>query len=578
MAEIRNYTMNFGPQHPAAHGVLRLVLEMDGEVIQKADPHVGLLHRGTEKLAESKPFNQSIGYMDRLDYVSMMCNEHAYVLAIEKLLGLEPPLRAQYIRVMFDEITRILNHLLWLGAHSIDIGAMTVFLYCFREREDLMDCYEAVSGTRMHATYYRPGGVYRDLPESMPQYQYSEWRSKKDVDRLNSRRSGGLLDFIADFVKRFPACVDQYETLLTDNRIWKQRTVNIGVVSPQRAMQLGFSGPMLRGSGVEWDLRKKQPYEVYDQVDFDIPVGVNGDCYDRYLVRIEEMRQSNRIIEQCVAWLKANPGAVIIDDRKVRPPRREQMKGDMESLIHHFKLMTEGYCVPEGEVYAAVEAPKGELGVYLVSDGANKPYRLKVRAPGFRAYLGTRRNGQGTYVGGCGGRHRHPGHRLRRDRPMSAQLSAHVREEIDRWVAKFPPDRKRSAVLSALHAAQHENQGFLTTDIMDAVAAYLELPNILVYEVASFYSMFETKPVGRHHISVCTNISCMLRGSQEVVEHIEKKLGIKTGESTPDGRIYLKREEECLAACCGAPMMMVDHVYHENLTPQSIDKILDELT
>ena len=383
MAEIRNYTMNFGPQHPAAHGVLRLVLEMDGEVIQKADPHVGLLHRGTEKLAESKPFNQSIGYMDRLDYVSMMCNEHAYVMAIEKLLGIAPPLRAQYIRVMFDEITRILNHLMWLGAHGLDIGAMTVFLYCFREREDLMDCYEAVSGTRMHATYYRPGGVYRDLPETMPQYRHSEWRSKKDVDRLNARRSGGLLDFIADFAKRFPACVDEYETLLTDNRIWKQRTVNIGVVSPERAMQLGFSGPMLRGCGFEWDLRKKQPYDVYDRVDFDIPVGVNGDCYDRYLVRVEELRQSTRIIDQCVAWLKANPGAVMIDDRKVRPPRREEMKGDMESLIHHFKLMTEGYCVPEGEVYAAVEAPKGELGVYLVSDGANKPYRLKVRAPGF---------------------------------------------------------------------------------------------------------------------------------------------------------------------------------------------------
>jgi NADH-quinone oxidoreductase subunit D len=383
MAEIRNYTMNFGPQHPAAHGVLRLVLELDGEVIQKADPHVGLLHRATEKLAESKPFNQSIGYMDRLDYVSMMCNEHAYVAAIEKLLGLEPPLRAQYIRVMFDEITRILNHLMWLGAHAIDIGAMTVFLYAFREREDLMDCYEAVSGTRMHATYYRPGGVYRDLPVSMPQYQASQWRSKKEVDRLNARRSGGLIDFIADFTKRFRACVDQYETLLTDNRIWKQRTVNIGVVSPERAMQLGFSGPMLRGSGVEWDLRKKQPYEVYDKLDFDIPVGLNGDCYDRYLVRIEELRQSNRIIEQCVAWLKANPGPVMIDDRKVRPPRREEMKGDMESLIHHFKLMTEGYCVPAGEVYAAVEAPKGELGVYLVSDGANKPYRLKVRPPGF---------------------------------------------------------------------------------------------------------------------------------------------------------------------------------------------------
>ena len=315
VAEIRNYTMNFGPQHPAAHGVLRLVLELDGEVIQKADPHVGLLHRATEKLAESKPFNQSIGYMDRLDYVSKMCNEHAYVMAIEKLLGLQPPLRAQYIRVMFDEITRILNHLMWLGAHAIDIGAMTVFLYCFREREDLMDCYEAVSGTRMHATYYRPGGVYRDLPETMPQYPYSQWRSKKEVDRLNSRRSGGLLDFIADFTKRFPANVDQYETLLTDNRIWKQRTVNIGVVSPERAMQLGFSGPMLRGSGVEWDLRRKQPYDVYDKMDFDIPVGMNGDCYDRYLVRIEELRQANRIVEQCVAWLKAS-GSVMIDDRR----------------------------------------------------------------------------------------------------------------------------------------------------------------------------------------------------------------------------------------------------------------------
>jgi NADH-quinone oxidoreductase subunit D len=383
MAEIRNFTLNFGPQHPAAHGVLRLVLEMDGEVIQKADPHVGLLHRGTEKLAESKPYNQSIGYMDRLDYVSMMCNEHAYVMAIEQLLGVEAPLRAQYIRVMFDEITRVLNHLMWLGAHGLDIGAMTVFLYCFREREDLMDCYEAVSGTRMHATYYRPGGVYRDLPETMPRYQYNEWRSKKDVDRLNERRSGSLLDFIADFTCRFPACVDEYETLLTDNRIWKQRTVNIGVVSPQRAMQLGFSGPMLRGSGIAWDLRKKQAYEVYDRMTFEIPVGVNGDCYDRYLVRIEELRQSNRIIMQCVDWLRQNPGPVMIDDRKIRPPRREEMKGDMESLIHHFKLMTEGYCPPAGETYAAIEAPKGELGVYLVSDGANKPYRLKVRAPGF---------------------------------------------------------------------------------------------------------------------------------------------------------------------------------------------------
>ena len=383
MAEIHNYTMNFGPQHPAAHGVLRLVLEMDGETIQKADPHIGLLHRGTEKLAESKPYNQSIGYMYRLDYVSMMCNEHGYVMAIEKLLGIQVPERAQYIRVMFDEITRILNHLMWLGAHGLDIGAMTMFLYCFREREDLMDCYEAVSGTRMHATYYRPGGVYRDLPDSMPRYQYSKFRSKKEIDRLNSVREGSMLDFIEDFTNRFPNCVDEYETLLTDNRIWKQRTVNIAVVSPERAMALGFTGPMLRGSGVAWDLRKKQPYEVYDRMDFDIPVGVSGDCYDRYLVRVEELRQSNRIIKQCVKWLRENSGPVIAADHKVTPPKREEMKGDMESLIHHFKAFTEGYCVPAGEAYAAVEHPKGEFGVYLISDGANKPYRVKVRAPGF---------------------------------------------------------------------------------------------------------------------------------------------------------------------------------------------------
>ncbi|MBI3546915.1 MAG: NADH-quinone oxidoreductase subunit D [Gammaproteobacteria bacterium] len=383
MAEIRNYTMNFGPQHPAAHGVLRLVLELDGEVIQRADPHIGLLHRATEKLAESKPYNQSIGYMDRLDYVSMMCNEHGYVLAIEKLLGIEAPIRAQYIRVMFDELTRVLNHLMWLGTHALDIGAMTVFLYCFREREDLFDCYEAVSGARMHATYYRPGGVYRDLPEVMPQYQPSRFRDAKDMTRLNANRQGSLLDFIWDFTERFPKNIDQYETLLTDNRIWKQRTVGIGRVSAERAVQLGFTGPMLRGSGVEWDLRKKQPYAVYDRLEFDIPVGVNGDCYDRYLVRVEEMRQSNNIIRQCVEWLRRNPGPVIIDDNKVVPPAREKMKNDMESLIHHFKLFTEGYCIPAGEAYAAVEHPKGEFGVYMISDGANKPYRVKIRAPGF---------------------------------------------------------------------------------------------------------------------------------------------------------------------------------------------------
>jgi NADH-quinone oxidoreductase subunit D len=284
---------------------------------------------------------------------------------------------------MFDEITRILNHLLWLGSHGLDIGAMTIFLLAFREREDLMDVYEAVSGTRMHATYYRPGGVYRDLPDSMPKYQPSKWRSRKDADRRNEARSGSLLDFLDAFTRKFPACVDEYETLLTDNRIWKQRTVNIGVVTPERAMQLGFSGPMLRGSGVEWDLRRKQPYEVYDRVDFEVPVGVNGDCYDRYLVRMAEMRQSNRIIHQCVEWLRKNPGPVMVGEHKVRPPQRAEMKGDMESLIHHFKLFTEGYCIPEGETYAAIEAPKGEFGIYLVSDGANKPYRLKCRAPGF---------------------------------------------------------------------------------------------------------------------------------------------------------------------------------------------------
>lgn len=383
MAEIQNYNLNFGPQHPAAHGVLRLVLELDGEVVQRADPHIGLLHRATEKLAEHRTFLQTLPYMDRLDYVSMMCNEHAYVLAIEKLLGIEVPLRGQYIRVMFDEITRLLNHLMSLGSHALDVGAMAVFLYAFREREDLMDCYEAVSGARMHAAYYRPGGVYRDLPDTMPQYAPSKYRSAKEMRVMNEARSGSLLDFIEDFTNRFPICVDEYEVLLTDNRIWKQRLVDVGIVTPERALALGFTGPMLRGSGVEWDLRKHQPYEVYDRVDFDIAVGVNGDCYDRYLVRIAEMRESNRIIRQCVEWLRNNPGPVITSNHKVAPPTRERMKTGMEDMIHHFKLFTEGMHVPEGEAYAAIEHPKGEFGIYLISDGANKPYRLKIRAPGF---------------------------------------------------------------------------------------------------------------------------------------------------------------------------------------------------
>lgn len=383
MPEIKSYALNFGPQHPAAHGVLRLVLELDGEVVQRADPHIGLLHRATEKLAETRTYIQTLPYMDRLDYVSMMCNEHAYCLAIEKLLGITPPIRAQYIRVLFSEITRILNHLLWLGAHALDVGAMTLFLYCFREREDLFDTYEAVSGARMHAAYFRPGGVYRDLPDQMALYQKEGSRSAQDVERLNQPRSGTFLDFVEHFTNRFPQCVDEYEVLLTDNRIWKQRTVGIGVVSPDRAQALGFTGPMLRGSGISWDLRKFQPYEVYDQLHFDIPIGSNGDCYDRYLVRVEEMRQSNRIIQQCVAWLKKNAGPVIVNNHKVASPSRLNMKLNMEELIHHFKLFTEGMHVPPGEVYAAVEHPKGEFGIYIISDGANKPYRIKIRAPGF---------------------------------------------------------------------------------------------------------------------------------------------------------------------------------------------------
>ncbi len=383
MVEIKNYTVNFGPQHPAAHGVLRLILELDGEIIHQADPHIGMLHRGTEKLAEQKTWLQALPYMDRLDYVSMMANEHAYVLGIERLLGIDVPIRAQYIRVMFDEITRLLNHLLFLGAHALDVGAMAVFLYTFREREELFDCYEAVSGARMHAAYYRPGGVNRDLPDVMPQYQQTHLIKEKRLKAKNANRQGSLLDFLEDFTDRFSGYVDEYESLLTDNKIWKQRLVGVGVISPEDALAAGFTGPMLRGSGVEWDLRKKQPYEVYDRLDFAIPVGKNGDCYDRYLVRMEEMRQSNKIIRQCIDWLRKNPGPVITSNYKIAPPPKSKIKTGMEEMIHHFKLFSEGFHVPKGEVYSAVEAPKGEFGVYLISDGANKPYRMKIRAPGF---------------------------------------------------------------------------------------------------------------------------------------------------------------------------------------------------
>ncbi|MBP6346132.1 NADH-quinone oxidoreductase subunit D [Neisseriaceae bacterium CLB008] len=383
MANLRNYTINFGPQHPAAHGVLRMIVEMEGETIIRVDPHIGLLHRGTEKLIEQKTYLQGLPYMDRLDYVSTMNNEHAYCLAIEKLLDIQVPIRAQYIRVMFAELTRILNHLLWIGAHALDVGAMTVFLYAFRERETIMDMYEAVSGARLHAAYFRPGGVYRDLPDTVPQYKANKFRNAKTLEAWNEDRKGTMLDFIEGFAKKFPTSIDEYETLLTDNRIWKQRTVDIGVVSEARAYQMGFTGPMLRGSGVAWDLRKSQPYDVYADLDFDVPVGATGDCYDRYLVRVAEMRESVRIIEQCVAWLKVNEGPVIVDDHKVAPPSREAMKANMEELIHHFKFFTEGMHVSEGEVYVGTEHPKGEFGIYMISDGANKPYRVKIRAPGY---------------------------------------------------------------------------------------------------------------------------------------------------------------------------------------------------
>ena len=354
--KVKNFTLNFGPQHPAAHGVLRLVLEMNGEVIERADPHIGLLHRGTEKLIESKTYVQGLPYFDRLDYVSMMVQEHAYCLAIEQLLRCPVPLRAQYIRVLFSEITRLLNHLLALTTHAMDVGALTPFLWAFEEREKLMEFYERVSGARMHAAYFRPGGVSQDLPR-------------------------GLCQDIADFTQTFASRIDDMEEMLTSNRIWKQRLVDIGTVSRDDAMIWGFSGVLLRGSGLQWDLRRAQPYEIYDKLSFDIPVGTRGDCYDRYLIRVEEMRQSLRIIAQCLNQMPE--GVVKTDDKKITPPSRSHMKESMEALIHHFKVYTEGFTVPVGSCYTSVEAPKGEFGVYLVSDGTSRPYRCKIRAPGF---------------------------------------------------------------------------------------------------------------------------------------------------------------------------------------------------
>ena len=354
--DIKNMTLNFGPQHPAAHGVLRLVLEMDGEVVTRADPHIGLLHRGTEKLIEHKTYLQALPYFDRLDYVSPMALEHCYSMAVEKLAGIKVPLRAQYLRVIFCELTRILNHVLNVTTQILDVGATTPLLWMFEERERILEFYERASGARFHSAYIRPGGLHQDIPAGMDQ----------EIDR---------------FCDGFGKVIDDVESLVTTNRLWKQRTVDVGVVTPEEAQAWGFSGPMLRGSGIAWDLRRSQPYEVYSEIDFDIAIGKNGDCYDRYLVRMEEMRQSLRIIKQCIA--KMPKGEVMVNDPKFAPPRRGQMKQSMEALIHHFKLFTEGYHVPAGETYTAVEAPKGEFGVFLVADGSNKPYRCKVRAPGF---------------------------------------------------------------------------------------------------------------------------------------------------------------------------------------------------
>jgi len=354
--EIKNFTVNFGPQHPAAHGVLRLILELDGEVVVKADPHIGLLHRGTEKLIENKNYLQSLPYFDRLDYVSMMAQEHAFSLAVEKLAQINVPKRAQYIRVLFSEITRILNHLLAVSCHALDVGAMTPLLWGFEEREKLMEFYERVSGARMHAAYIRPGGVHQDLPL-------------------------GLLEDIYAFINQFAVRLDEIEELLTNNRIWKQRLVNIGIVTAKEAVEWGFSGVMLRGSGIEWDLRKTQPYEIYDQIPFSVPVGLNGDCYDRYLIRMQEMRQSIRIMDYCINNICT--GEIKTDDKKVVPPSRSEMKVSMESLIHHFKYYTQGFTVPKGRTYTTIEAPKGEFGVYLISNGTNRPYRCKIKAPGF---------------------------------------------------------------------------------------------------------------------------------------------------------------------------------------------------
>ena len=566
-----NYTINFGPQHPAAHGVLRLILELDGEIVERVDPHIGLLHRGTEKLIEYKTYAQALPYFDRLDYCSPMCMEHGFVLAVEKLLGLEIPPRAQYIRTLMAELTRIKNHMLNLGAHIMDVGAMTPNLWLFEIREDIMQFYERVSGARMHANYFRVGGVREDLPEK-------------------------LIADIGDWLDTRFKLFEDAISLVADNRIFKQRNVDIGIVSKEDAIAWGFSGPMIRASGLPWDIRRSQPYEVYDRMEFDIPVGTNGDCYDRFMVRVEEVRQSMRSCSQC---LKQMPSGPIGADSKVFPPRRAEMKTSMEALIHHFKLYTEGYHVPAGEVYVATESPKGEFGVYLVADGTNRPVPLQDQADRLFAPAG-----DGLHDAGPHARRRHRRaqrhrRRLRGVRPLMAGQASIVddAEVRARWsgfawtdanaktaaqvIARYPEGRQHSAVLPLLDLAQRQvgaetnTQGWLPIPVMEFVAREIDMPYVRLLEVATFYTMFNLAPVGRFHVQVCGTTPCMLRGSDDVLDACYQR-GLEEGPDDRRRAVHLS-EVECLGACANAPMVQINDDNYEDLTAASMGAILDAL-
>ena len=556
--DVRNFTINFGPQHPAAHGVLRLVLELDGEIVERVDPHIGLLHRGTEKLIEYKTYLQAVPYFDRLDYVAPMNQEHAFCLAVEKLLDIKVPRRAQLIRVLYSEIGRLLSHLLNVTTQAMDVGALTPPLWGFEEREKLMVFYERASGSRMHAAYFRPGGVHEDLPPK-------------------------LIDDIEAFCDPFLKVVDNLDTLLTGNRIFKQRNVDIAVVKLEDAWNWGFSGVMVRGSGAAWDLRKAQPYECYAEMDFDIPVGKNGDCFDRYLIRMEEMRQSTKIMKQCIAKLREpdGQGPVSVVDNKIVPPKRAEMKRSMEALIHHFKLYTEGYHVPAGEVYAAVEAPKGEFGVYLVADGSNKPYKCKIRAPGF-AHL--QRNGfphARPHAGGRLGHSRLDRHRVRRGGPMSVRRLAppelqpkefSFSKDNLAWakdqVKKYPEGRQASAIIPLLWRAQEQAGGWLPETAIRAVADFLGMAHIRALEVATFYTMFNLSPVGKFHVQLCGTTPCRLRGADDLEKICKKRIG-EQGEVTKDGK-FSWVEVECLGACVNAPMVQINADYYEDLDREQL--------